>query len=639
INPETGESQLFYQSLDEFGKPFEVGNFSYFYDKSSLGKFKFTAECLKDPSTKKPVRIDIDPRGLRSQYEVNKAAMDEVYRRFPNFDWMPFDQRQNQPRYQKDCSIFEPDGKPDCIIFVVRSHLGMPVQVFKRRQSGWGGGIASSHLSSYKSPFEGIRFDNSGFTTSNESAKKPNTYQGLFLHEIAHKLYEAPHYCGANGEIGGYFFMQNAAYGMMNTGNRMNALANGWERWFLGWIDLDSNQSDQSIDYIADSTYSFELEDFATAGQAIRLPIPYYPDQYLWIENHQHPSPIERGDYQGKKLSKNGELVPEPEGGIYAYIEGISGSRYQLPRYGNDKQSNAFKLLHAGGNWDYSWTEPSKSWSNYYNNPVVIFKKEQENPLAGTNPFLSIPGDYPKKWKKGAESDGEFTYSSSIHGAKFEAITFLKQRNDTDTAMVYAQTGGRNAESIALGNRNAFFEIGDEISLSGIVSVAGLQGYNKQAGALDPLRLNGMQVRFEQVSPTKISVILRYNDLYLRKDKRWCGSANIYPNYFDNQRPALRVCKGVNLTLDRSGTINTHKKQENNSFIAESVFRLQPRAVLKLDSKSTLIIKNNTTLIIEAGAKLILEAKARITLESGGQLIIEEGAVVERHPKSRIDKN
>ncbi|MGB1296359.1 MAG: hypothetical protein ACPG6V_12855, partial [Flavobacteriales bacterium] len=179
------------------------------------------------------------------------------------------------------------------------------------------------YLRGYKSPWENIRFDNTGYTLSSGDGKRSESFVCMFLHEIAHKLYDAPHYNGANGAIGCYFFYPDAAYGMMNPTNFTNLSANGWERWALGWINLNKNNPDfyQSIDSINGNTHSFLIRDFVSTGDAIRLPIPHYPGQFLWLENHQNYSKVERGPYTGQVLTNTGDEVPKLESGIYAYIE------------------------------------------------------------------------------------------------------------------------------------------------------------------------------------------------------------------------------------------------------------------------------------------------------------------------------
>ena len=638
VNPETGKMEIFHDDKTDFKATKNPYNISDYYSEMSLGTFNFMAECFKDPKTGKPVRVDIDPRRKKSIAKLNQAVIDEIYNTYPDFDWFPFDTRENYPAYKRSTNNTRSDGKPDCIIFVYRNHNGMPQKIFKAGRTGWGGGVATSYLRGYNSPWEFVNFDNMGFTLSDESGKNGDSFMGMFLHEIAHKLYNSPHYNGANGTIGNYFFYPDASYGMMNSTNFMNVSANGWERWVLGWINLDKQNLDKttSIDSIDQYTHSFILRDFVTTGDAIRVPIPHYKGTYLWIENHQNLSVMERNLFGGKVLSTTGDPVPELAKGVYAYIERIAPDRNALPSYGNKFQSNGLRLMHADGNWDYTYSGISRSWKTYYYNPIAILRKTKRNPFSGTNPFMRFIDDYPVGWDMKNKPDGKIKYKSSVHGGYLESVPFVIQSRQQDTVAVYGFSGGYSAKSqYDLKNHNPFFQDKEELSLSSGHPVFGLIDYDRRKAKLDPIQLNGMHVDFDRIDEHAYLVTVRYNDFTLRNDTRLAGHITVKQNYLDSLDYSLIIDSGVYIVMDKSGTTNTHKPV-GGEFVNPTIIVLEAGGKCLMKSKSTIVIKDNSSLVLEEGSYLKMESKSKIIVGKNAKLIIRDGAKIERGRKSKI---
>ncbi len=635
IDSSTGRNDLIYER-NEFFLEKEEGNrgISEYYYQMSLGKFRFTGEVLKDPKTKKPVRIDIATKGSQSIQELTYKVMDEMYRRFPNFDWTKFDKRTNYSNYKYENTLTKPDGKPDCIVFIYRSHNGMKHQVFPSHRSGWGGGIATSYLSGYNSPWPGVSFDNAGYTSSNESAKDIEELRSFFLHEMSHKIFSAPHYNGANGEIGDYFFYPSNAYGMMNTSSILNTAANGWERWACGWIDLeDANHQNSAIvsDEQLMGKHEFYLDDFVETGNVIRIKIPYTENQYLWIENHQKESTFDEGLHAGEVLSKGGEKIPYSEKGVYMYVERISERLTDLPRYGKRSDSNGIKLLHAAGNWDYNVDSiGSKDWGNFHNNPIYVFTRDRQNSIGGTNPFMRYLYDFPSKPTSPSSKDGVMKYKNTVHGGYIESVDILKESNGVDTNMLYANFAGRNKEAnTTFQRRSPLFQVGDELSLSSTTCLVNMRRYNSKKGLQSAFIPNGITVKImdgEKRGRVKVSV--QFGDFEIRKHTRWAGRISVKPNYMDSLQSSLILAKRVRLLIDKSGTPNSHLKTENNDFIEETNLQLEENAIFVLEEKSKLVIKDNSRLILRKNAKLILKNKAQIVLLDNAQIILEDGAEI-----------
>ena len=134
-------------------------------------------------------------------------------------------------------------------------------------------GFSSTGISD-SPPFNmnGYSVNEDGFTfvTGN---KKP---LGVFVHEIGHELYNAPHYAGNNNVCGKYFYEPSAGWGCMRT-EFVYACAAGWERFILDWTpNITANGVSSDISTTANLTTNngiFILRDFITTGDAIRIKV------------------------------------------------------------------------------------------------------------------------------------------------------------------------------------------------------------------------------------------------------------------------------------------------------------------------------------------------------------------------------
>jgi hypothetical protein len=642
VDPDNGEMEIIHEKVSDLGNGGEF-NLTEYYSDMSFGKFLFTGETLKDPKTGKPIRIDINPKEGKSIPQFNALVLKEIDRRLPNFDWKRFDKRKNSPNYRFDSSITKPDGKPDFVIFVYRNSPGFKRYALPPSTLGWGGAVASSFLSSSMRVQDStIRFDESGFTNSSNGTRSPKLFMTAFLHEIGHKLYRAPHYNAANGSFGGYFYIPQAAYGMMCSENQMNMVANGWEKWMIGWTEIlkKGEKNHQSIDEIKAGEFRFILRDFATTGDVIRLPIPNVKNQFLWIENHQNISRWEKGTYSGRVLSQQGEEIPLPDTGCYAYVERISPKRSKLPSYGDKYQTNALYLLNAQGNWDYKRSEEClKNWHNFFNNPVYTFERIEENPLTGHNGFMKFIDDFPLHHKKGKQGDNTIKHQYSSHGGSLESVFFLKEKEDNQEVMTYAGYGGVNEEAkYNLNRRSPFFQDKDKLSLSGNQPIVGLREIDWKTKSIKPIKLNGVEVQFKELSDGRFEVIVRYDQFKVTKKKSlWKGNILVSPNYLDSNAASIILAPKTKVVVKNSLTNNTFNKQENGTFIQSSSLTIQKGAGFELQNKSQLIIDRGCTLTVEENAKLKLGPKTKLIINPGGILNIHPKAIIQMHPSAVMD--
>jgi hypothetical protein len=268
-------NSTFYTNDIQFSNPAtnnDKKNVSRFYYEMSKGSFKLTADVY-------PNRVNINPTGATGWYQLNKKVIEKMKEDYPNFDWSKYDKRTNNPNFQFDNSNSVPDMIPDFVIIVYRYHSGgqdvsspwytnPPISNMANWQGSGGGYAALNGLNGLS--YNGYSFDYyGGYTHCLGTA----SMYDLFIHEVSHNIFSAQHYAGNNGTMGKYFYYETGAWGFMNL-TPINS-ANGWERWYLGWIGITANGINSDIKSTADLPVNGELtlRDFITTGDIMEVEV------------------------------------------------------------------------------------------------------------------------------------------------------------------------------------------------------------------------------------------------------------------------------------------------------------------------------------------------------------------------------
>ncbi|MCP4245439.1 MAG: hypothetical protein GY778_00165, partial [bacterium] len=183
----------------------------------------------------------------------------------------------------------------------------------------------------------------------------------------------------------GEYFTTGSAWSMTSNQVRSMNSANGWERWFVGWI----------VPQTATADGTFTLRDFITSGDALRveLPFPHGSGQYLWLENHQGSSNFDSRD----QFLNNGvgDPLPASPRGVLAYVEAISDDHARFSIFGSG--ANGLRVIPADGDHDWSFPaapvspNPQEWWGKTI---VYDFSRGPANPLAGQNETSAIRADF-----------------------------------------------------------------------------------------------------------------------------------------------------------------------------------------------------------------------------------------------------
>ncbi len=614
VNPITGEcpSYIFNKESDFDSYIDKVeSNFSKTFYLMSNGKFKLIGELFKDKNGR-PTVVEIDPTGGYSWTQMNERAVAAMQKINPNFDFSRFDQRKNNPNFlfdNSDTAKYKADGIVDFTIFVHRysRHWRQAPTKGMKAWIGSGGGFAGTGIAPTKRVGK-HRFAE-GFTMTYNS--------GVFVHEVAHVLFNAPHIMGVNNVIGDYFYLMSAGWGVMAPIGIFNGF-NAWERWYCGFIEPVADI--QSVKDLQNGGDSFILGDYFTTGAAARIEIPFSGGQHLWLENHCKIHPLDEHPWKGKVLG-HGDTLGGSAAGVYIYVEAIAGSRTQIFSPLSNR-ANGIKVLHAGGNYDYHLHEDIPAIKNAWGNVMKSFSRGEANPISGLNNFYRYPFD--------TNNDGKIILDRNYNSSRTEWMApIFREKNNRDSFVNYYGSFGlydvvKNGDYIA----PVAFQAGDYLDLNTNPMPLNYPKYNGSKLSLEPYYLNGLGVKLLPIEGTKdILVKVSYSRIELCQDSRWTGNI-VLPNITENENADLEIGACTSLLLDKSKTPNRHLKTEEGDFVNPTTFRIAKNATMLLKANSKLILKDGTKFIIEEGGLLILEKKSKFIIKNNASLIADNKSIV-----------
>lgn len=577
-------NRLFASDTSWFHRPDLNHNLSEYYYLNSGKKFMVTADVY-------PVQVPIkylNPNrgGYFNQYmKMNQAAINWIAENDPDFDWSKYDNRKNNPAYRMDNSESGPDGLLD---YVIINH----------RAPGSNGFGSTGNLAI---PGSNLRIT-SGHTAATCYADPKHNW--LYnTHEFAHNLYSCPHIMGANTADGDKFYVTKG-WGMMAAWHAPFYTSNGWESWWLGW--LEPQEVSQTGKYI--------IKDFLTERDAIRIKIPDSED-YLWIENHQ------KKNYWDGKIFYNDTLKGEPTvaSGIYMYVVAGSANSRENPSLSPFKKNvvNCVKLYNAEGNFDYAYTDEKEAGWN-------VFVKKKSNPFAGQNDFQFIKTDLDKDQKICVP----FIHGNN-DGKSCDQIDIWAEKNSGKNVLTYGNTGNGD---------DALLE-GDEVGLSGIFPPSNFPIFDKRKDTLGAYIVNGMSVKIlNKLQDGSYELDINFDDWEVRTDQRWCGTLQMASQKDSNYTSYLDIVSGAALSLELSGTPNRQNPHPQTGTCAAPTrlivpagrgIRINRKASLKVDAYSSIVFQKGSFLKVKRGGKLDLQ----------GKLIFEDPESLQVNRRARIKMN
>ncbi|WP_192821879.1 hypothetical protein [Rufibacter sp. LB8] len=662
FDPPRGGNQnaFFFSQNSQFPNNQDPNNTSvsrYFYEMSG-GKFRVTADILSNPATGQPERINVDPTGLNSFAEANQRVMEKVKELYNGkIDWSKYDRRTNKPNYKYDNSASAPDQVPDYVVMVYRlsTHWQKDGKMVWPGNIPYGGNAYSifngtgQELSIKGTDGKDYQFfpkngTNAGFTYMTPADTGPSHWKVLFIHELAHELFDSPHSFNTNSVVGNRFQVGNG-HGMMKLGE-LSFSCNAWEAWYLGWVNLlpghDISPATPPIKPVV-------LRDFLSYQQALRVAIPHTnPVQYLWIENRQGVSIFDKRNHYG--IDGLSDTIPNVPKGLFMYIEDMAPTRHShyLQNPGSFVQrANRIQMLHAAGNHDYtvqSFMRDPRWWNNWI---ADLSLKQTPNPLSGGNDLGIVPHDNPEWAADGSKilkpSDGNLSYNTNWNQrGQLEGF----QVNKKNGRWTYGHVGAYDPK-VPGSTSVAFNQVGQGVGLSYNPVVVPLQTYQQYDPnlTLTPLYLNGISVVIKAIRPDaggknagqEYELEIKYNDTHIRKNQRFTGNVVQRPvpgapNGYD-----VNVAQGVTLQINKSGTPNRHRPLPGTQELVnpttytcegKTIFHQETNSTVVLDQGSTFILKPQAKAVLESGAVFLVKGKSQLQLQKGSQFQLKGKSLV-----------
>lgn len=613
--------ELFFSDTAQFNNYPSPNNMSIsrlFYEMSKNKRpFRMMADVY-------PSRINIEPTQNRSWGSMNLSVIQKLKETNPNFDWSPYDQRTNRPEYQFDNSISLPDGKPDYIIVCYRYDKSWSHQPNPNMNSWLGSGGGISVLEGvYDFKFnDKYTISSDGFHMNTVGVKEAESFRRLFQHELGHELLSCPHHFGTGNTLGAYFRTCNMGWGTSVNSSSCTRLVNSWESWMMGWIDIKHDLSNYKENGI------YEIDDYATTGEVIRIKIPNTKTQYAWIENHQLKSIYDQsrwtGSLENKPIGNDG--MSNIDTGLFIYIEDMMPEREKIKTYlvSDMNAVNGAKFLNANGNWDYiASPEYTKSWAEYWNNVLYVFDRTEENPYDGINPFLNYRFD--------ANKDGRIENQHNFNGAfNSEQFSIVKEKAGDSSFLFYGNHASSSPQALKY-RRVHSFVVGDTLSMSHNPPLTNNPKYNLAKASQEATYINGLRIQVLSVQDGKYTLRINFDNNQVHKDLRLSG--NLILANIENTDIDFNVQKGVTVKVNKSNTINTLKSNggtfiNETQWLIDSAFvQLNENAKLQVED-SSVVMANNKSKIILIKSEIKLNDKGNITFEEGSELIFDKKSIL-----------
>lgn len=458
---------------------------------------------------------------------------------------------------------------------------------------------------------------------------------GILKHEFNHLLLGGNNFHSGGGNapaFTGYFMPVQGGWSLMGAANSSLLTCSGWDRDRLGWRPEGALFAIQArgpsdavvngnIQPLQGDTGTYVLRDFITTGDALRIRMPFLPDdeypQWLWLENHQTTAgngcPTDQFQYQYMDCVK--PALP----GIYVQMQVDKDLKEGNNIFGG--HADYLRPVLANGNFDWRLRGDTTTFRCLWPSPTMPYlaKDAWANPLTGVQ-----EQEFPLFDRDG---DGKLTRKEAIvprigiwNGRQVDDGGYLGS-----TRHVFTPKGNHR---IAMGTNPS--------SANMLTLAANMAREVNKARKPDnrTVYLNGISVELlEQRADGAIVLQVRAGDTRLVDDVRWCADSIVLPPLNGYNGTALTLAEGRTLKIDRSGTPTRMEAMEGNGrkawFSPPTRFSVAPGARVVLERKAKLQVLNNSEVHLWPGSQLVLHRKARLDVQAGSRLILHGGATLE----------
>ncbi len=460
---------------------------------------------------------------------------------------------------------------------------------------------------------------------------------GIMRHEFNHLLIGGNNFHTGGGNsvtFRSYHFFLQGGWSMMGAANSSFLTCSAWDRYWLGWQKRDQAGLISALDEHGNSVKTdldvkggggtFILRDFVTTGDAIRIKLPYIPEeefpQWIWLENHTtsllNDSPFDVYQYESENCISSS--IPSLH-----LVRQISANTKEGPTTYSAVYSDYLKPLPADGAFDFQWDTASISLPFCLNSSDYIpyeMNENKENPLTGNHSL-----EYPLPIEPGMEK---------LDGKKFRNPGVLRK----DEEYVRFPALGYPGQGFTIKGEE-FIGIGANPSTASVLTNVNskIKRTNRVENS-DSIYLNGISIEIIQEFPDRsLKVAISFNDSALTENRRWCAPEIVLNDH--NPNGADLFVSG-SLVLDRGETLTRFTDPDTVQgeifFTDKTTLVIRENAELRVQGAFELL--KDSQLILKSGSQLVLDRKSRIRLEDHSLLVIQEGALVTGRGKIKIGK-
>ncbi len=456
----------------------------------------------------------------------------------------------------------------------------------------------------------------------------------ILRHELNHLLLGGNNFHAGGGNshnFQSYVPFIQGGWSMMGAAHSSFLTCAAWDRYRLGWKAkgnefLISARSPDGEERNADLTKeSGEMElilrDFVTTGDAIRIKIPFLPEnehqQWIWLENHQtfrnNGSRFDRYHYE------HAECMPASEAGLFAYMQIDAEEKIGSDIY-SDVEADYLRQMPADGNFDFQWEEGPRDLEpciNFIDYIPYITSQEFENPLTGNHcqekPFYTTDSDTHSK-----ETIRE-NQTRRVNGEYERQASFGHPRN-----------------GFRLGEKS-FMGIGTNPSTANMLTLLNRRKPTRPRPENNrKIYISGISVEIlEELGDGSIRLRIKFDDHKISEPRRWCAP-EIVLNDHNKSGPDLMV--DSQLRLDRGETMTRFNNPDTiNSklyFNDPTVLSVQGGAELRVNERMD--VEGSSVVKFNSGSELSLE-NGRINVLDG-KIIFEYGSTFSGSGKIKVNK-
>ena len=462
----------------------------------------------------------------------------------------------------------------------------------------------------------------------------------ILKHEVNHLFLGGNNFHSGGGnaaQFQSFFICLQGGWSMMGAASSSLLTCAAWDRDRLGWVpegaqhrirarDHAGREINADIDPVAGDTGLFILRDMVTTGDALRIRMPFLPEegyqQWLWVENHQgfrkNGSPTDRFHWELED-----PCVAPMEAGLFMTMQVDREDREGTNIFGG--HADYLRPLPANGNYDLSLRGDTLQGSCPFGSTTFPFRMEDRwaNPLTG-NHELELPV-YDRNADSRLQRSEHYVPRARVRKGRIEADGVFYGRPEH----AFRMNGDRKL-GIATNPSSA--------NMLTLVSAGVNDTYKGGLPNVRTVYLNGISVELVNMAPNgDATVRVRNDDALIDRDVRWCADSIVLPPLRGSNGNTLMLAPGRTILLDRSRTptrIGTPEQEGKSTWFSDpTAFTLSDGARLDLGSKSTLELRNGSVLHLLPGSHLVLGPKARLLADGTSRIIVYPGGQLQATPK------